>query len=190
MTRPDDILGDGYLGSDDLGDGDLGDGGEAEVALAAGLLDPSDFALLNSIRAYVDEHDPVPDGLVERIQFEITLDALHAEVATLMRLDLAASGVRSAATEAVRTVTFTSESLTTMVTLTPQPGDTVRVDGWAAPGAGIRVELLLAGGPRQTRADDDGRFVFDAVPRGLAKFVLHVPVADDVNTVMSPTIEL
>jgi hypothetical protein len=161
-----------------------------EAELAGQPLDPSDFALLNSLRAYYDENDPVPDGLVERIQFELTLDALHAEVATLMQMDMAGAGVRSAAPEAVRTITFTSESLTTMVTLTPQPDGTIRVDGWAAPGAGIRVELLLSDGPRETRADDDGRFVFEDVPSGLAKFVVHVPHGEEISTVLSPTIEL
>jgi hypothetical protein len=161
-----------------------------EAELAGQPLDPTDFALLNSLRAYYEERDPVPDGLVERIQFELTLDALNAEVATLMQLDLAEAGVRSTATEAVRTITFTSESLTTMVTLTPQPDDTVRVDGWAAPGAGIRVELLLPQGNRETFADEDGRFVFEEVSAGLAKFALYVPRGDGFSTVVSPTIEL
>ena len=51
---------------------------EREAALAAEPLDSTDAALLNSLRAYYDEHDPVPDGLVDRIEFELTLDALHA----------------------------------------------------------------------------------------------------------------
>lgn len=158
-----------------------------EKRLAAELLDPADFAVLNSLRAYYDEHDPVPDGMVERIQFELTLDALHAEVATLTQIDLADAGARSAQTESVRTITFTSESMTTMVTISPEGDDTVRVDGWAAPGDGIRVEVLLADGSRETRADDDGRFVFEGVPVGLAKFALH-PTGG--TTVVSPTIEL
>ena len=41
-----------------------------------------------------------------------------------------------------------------------------------------------------TYADDDGRFVFEAVPRGLAKFALHVPHGKDFSTVLSPAIEL
>lgn len=161
-----------------------------EDQLAAEPLDADDLALLNSLRAYYDEQDPVPDGLVERIQFELTLDALHAEVATLTQLDLSAAGARSAATEAVRTITFTSESMTTMVTITPDGEGSVRVDGWAAPGAGIRVEVLLTDGPRETYADSDGRFVFEEVPTGLAKFALH-PGGDGASaTVVSPTIEL
>ena len=102
----------------------VSDDRELEELLAAEKLDPTDFAILNSLRAFYDENDPVPDGLVERIQFEITLDALHAEVATLTQLDLETSGARSAATESVRTITFTSESLTTMVTLTQQADGT------------------------------------------------------------------
>jgi hypothetical protein len=163
----------------------------AELELAAGLLDPSDAALFNSIRAVYDERDPVPDGLVERIQFELTLDALHTEVATLMQLESATAGVRGgSATESVRTVTFTSDSLTTMVTITPQPDRTVRVDGWAAPGAGVRVELLGSDGSQETTADEDGRFVFEGVQPGLAKFVLYVLKEGGPATVVSPAIEL
>ena len=132
----------------------------------------------------------MPDGLVERIQFELTLDALQAEVATLTQLDLADAGARGSATESVRTITFTSESVTTMVTDHPPGEGPVRVDGWAAPGAGIRVEVLLADGPRETYADEDGRFVFEQVPTGLAKFALHLPAGAESATVVSPTIEL
>jgi hypothetical protein len=163
---------------------------DVEDQLAAEELDPTDFGLLNSLRANFDDRDPVPDGLVERIQFQITLDALNTEVATLTQLDLAAAGARSTTTEAVRTITFTTDSLTTMVTLTPLPDGTVRVDGWAAPGAGLGVELLLADGPRHTYADDDGRFVFESVPSGLAKFALDVRRDSGVSTVLSPAIEL
>jgi hypothetical protein len=162
-----------------------------ELELAREPLDPSDAALFNAIRALYEESDPVPSGLVERIQFQLTLDALQTEVATLMQSEFSTSGVRSgSATEAVRTVTFSSDSLTTMVTITPQPDRSIRIDGWAAPGAGLKVELLLPDGPRQTHADEDGRFVFDSVPPGLAKFVLYVAREHGPATVVSPTIQL
>lgn len=162
-----------------------------ELALAGAPLDADDAALLAALRACYTDSDPVPDGLVERIQFEITLDALHAEVATLTSLDLAAGGARSASTESVRTVTFTAESVTTMVTISPQPDGTVRVDGWVVPGSGLLVEVLLADQARRTRADEDGRFVIEDLPAGLAKFALHTTEADgSPHTVVSPTIEL
>lgn len=164
---------------------------DPELMLAAEQLTEADDALLASIRCLYEETDPVPDGLVERIQFEITLDALHAELATLTQLDLATSGARGASTESVRTVTFTAEAVTTMVTISPQPDGTVRVDGWVAPGAGLLVEVLLADQARRTHADDDGRFVVEDLPAGLAKFALHTTDADGApHQVVSPTIEL
>ena len=163
---------------------------DRETELSNQPLDADDQAILNAVRAMFDETDPVPDGLVERIQFEITLDALHAEVATLTQLDGVGSGARGSSTESVRTVTFTSESLTTTVTVTPQADGTVRVDGWAAPGAGVRVEVHLPSGTEETTADEDGRFVFEHLTPGMAKFALHLSSAGDVSTVLSPTIEL
>ena len=163
-------------------------GAEQEALLAGQPLDADDIALLTQIKACYEAADPVPVGLVERLQFEITLDALHADLATLTQFDLSPAGARST-TEEVRTITFTSESLTTMVTVTPE-GDGVRIDGWAVPGAGITVELLRTGGPLVTQADQDGRFVFEAVPSGLARFSLQVTSGAEVSTVLSPTIEL
>jgi hypothetical protein len=164
---------------------------QLELQLAAEPLTEDDEALLAALRACYDGSDPVPDGLVERIQFEITLDALHAEVATLTSLDLAGSGARSASTESIRTVTFTAETVTTMVTISPQTDGTVRVDGWVAPGAGLLVEVLLADQERRTHADEDGRFVIEGLPAGLAKFALHTTDPDgSPHTVVSPTIEL
>ena len=137
---------------------------------------------------FYEEHDPVPDGLAGRVEFELTLDALQTEAATLTRVDLAGAGAR--APESVRTITFTSDSLTTMITVTPQQAGTVRVDGWAAPGGGVRVELLQPAAASETMADEDGRFVFERVPTGLAKFGLHLPAGDGGATVVSPSVEL
>lgn len=154
-----------------------------------GDVDTVDLAVLNAIRAFYDETDPVPDGLVDRIEFELTLDALHTEVAELMMLQSTA-GVRSASTESVRTVTFTSQSLTTMITITPEREGRVRVDGWLAPPQSIAVEVLLASGSVATTSDEDGRFVLEDVPAGLAKFALTIVTGGDEQTVLSPTIEL
>jgi hypothetical protein len=50
--------------------------------------------------------------------------------------------------------------------------------------------VLLPDGPRNTCADEDGRFVFEGVPCGLAKFALYVPRDSEFSTVLSPSIEL
>jgi hypothetical protein len=156
--------------------------------LAAGEIDDADIRVLQQMAQIHDALDPVPSGLVDRIQFGITLDALHAEIAELQRSgDLA--GVRSEAGTDVQTVTFTSASLSTMVTITPTGQDRVRIDGWVAPGGGVLVELRIVHETLTTTADSDGRFVFDDVPRGLAQFTLRAP-SNAHQPVVTPSIEL
>jgi hypothetical protein len=160
--------------------------------LAAAQLDADDTRLLEQMARLHDTLDPVPDGLVERVQFGITLDALHAEIAELQRAGELA-GLRSDGDVDTSTVTFTSSSLTTMVTITPARAGMVRLDGWVAPGGEVDVELRLVDETRHTRCDADGRFVFTDVPRGLAQFVLRTPRAldeDDDHTVVTPSITL
>jgi len=164
---------------------DRGPGAE-EAAEAAGPVGPDDLALLERLAALWARQDPVPAGLAERVEIALTLDALETEVAALTQVDLAASGSRAGRTESVRTVTFSTESIDVMVTLTDAPDQTVRVDGWVAPAASVRVEVLREGGTVEVTSDEDGRFVVEAVPKGLARFALHPPG----RTVLSPTIEL
>ena len=160
-----------------------------ESALAAGAIDEQDVALLQRVAAAWTAADPVPAGLVERLEFGVTLDALHAEIAQLQRMD-GLVGARSAAGPEVQSVTFTSQHLTTMVTIAPDGPDRVRIDGWIAPGGGVEVELRTTEGRRQARADADGRFVFTDVPHGLAQFVLRAPGDPTPPPVVTPSIDL
>jgi hypothetical protein len=162
--------------------------GHSVDALATGLIDDVDVRLLRRVAAEYELNDPVPDGLVEKLRFGITLDALNAEIAQLERMD-GLVGARGVSDE-VQTITFTSQSLTTMVTISPAGADRVRIDGWIAPGGGVTVELRTATGAFEIRADADGRFVFDDVPRGLAKFVLRAPGGSSETPVVTPSIEL
>jgi hypothetical protein len=154
---------------------------------ADAVLDDVDAAILGRVAELYARVDPVPDDLVARSQFAITLDALHAEIAELQRWDAEALQARAEAPASVETITFSSSTLTTMVTISPVDADTVRVDGWAAPGAGLDVELRLQGETRQTVADEDGRFVFDNVPHGLAQFLLRPA---DAAAVITPSLQL
>jgi hypothetical protein len=158
--------------------------------LAALPLDDTDELLMRQLAAMYDFTDPVPPGLVERLQFGITLDALEAEIAKLQRMDAQLAGARSDGATEVQTVTFTSASLTTMITVTPAGADRVRIEGWAAPGGGLQVELRIIGSKLQTTADDDGRFVFDDVPRGMAQFLLRTPGDTAHPPVITPSMEI
>lgn len=155
---------------------------------AAGDIDEFDLLALHRTRQLFDRLDPVPGDLVNRIQFGLTLDALEAELAELQRSgDLV--GIRSDGDGEVQTVTFTSSSLSTMVSVSAMSADRVRIDGWVAPGGGVEVELRVVGRALSAVADSDGRFVFEDVPRGLAQFVLRTPVTGS-RPVVTPSIEI
>lgn len=164
--------------------------GRPSVAeLAAQPLDEHDLAVLDQIAAAYTAADPVPEGLIDRLQFAITLDALHAEIAQLTRMDDLV-GARAEAASETQTVTFTSQSITTMITITPTGADRVRIDGWAAEGGGIAIELRTVESRLHADADEDGRFVFDDVPRGMAQFVLRPPAESGLSPVVTPAIEI
>ncbi|HZC70511.1 MAG TPA: hypothetical protein VE442_07450 [Jatrophihabitans sp.] len=154
--------------------------------LAAQPIDDTDIAALARIAALYTKLDPVPSKLLDRIAFGITLDALNAELAELERSS-GLVGVRADETSA-DTVTFTSQSLTAMVTITSTSAETARLDGWITPGGVRDVEVRTAGGSMHTAADDDGRFVVEDVTRGLVQFRFGRP--EGGQPVMTPALEI
>ncbi len=163
--------------------------------LERGPIDDRDQVALDALRAVYEQGDPVPPGLIERVKFSITLDNLEAEVARLQRDSVpelvSRSEARSEDALKARTVTFTSDSVTTMVTVTTTDADRVRLDGWASPGAFLDVELRVGETRHHVVADEDGRFVFDAVEHGLAQLVLR-PTEENGgdHPVITPAIEI
>jgi hypothetical protein len=134
-------------------------------------IDGTDLALLEGVRELYTQLDPVPADLVDRVQFALALEELDVEVFRLATADRVPAAVRGA--EETRTITFDSDSLTVMFSVSPSGATTVRLDGWLAPPAAHRVELRTESGPIQTDADEDGRFAVEGVPRGLAQLVVH-----------------
>jgi hypothetical protein len=160
-------------------------------ALAGEPLDDTDRELLAELAALFDRVDPVPPGFVERVGFTLTLAHLEMELARLVRDSIEPVGARGE--DGARTVTFTAESLTVMVTITRVGTGRFRLDGWLAPGGGMHVELRLERGGNDTHADDDGRFEFDRVPAGLAQLVFHPTEGGEarlLTPVVTPAIEL
>ncbi len=160
--------------------------------LEAGIIDDADGRALATLRRIYEVGDPLPTSLLGRVKFAITLDGLEAEVARLQRESLPElAGVRSDDLLRARTVTFTSDTLTTMVTITPVDDDGVRLDGWAAPGAFLDVELRIDDTVLHVAADEDGRFVFERVAHGLAQLVLRQTGREgDGHPVITPAIEI
>jgi hypothetical protein len=157
----------------------------ALTALAAEQIDDVDVVALERIAALYTKLDPVPDNLIDRISFGITLDALHAELANLERSS-GLIGVRADETVS-DTVTFTSESLSAMISVSLTTADTARIDGWISPGGVYVVELRTPDGTLRTESDADGRFVVEDVARGLVQFTFR---AAGGTPVVTPALEI
>lgn len=146
---------------------------------------PDDEALLADLDSLIDECDPVPPGLIERIHFAIALEDLDVEVARWERADSLA-GVRGGDQG---TITFTVSDLTVMINLT-RIGENNRIDGWLVPAGEHSVEVRVAEhGSRETTSDEGGRFVLDGVPRGTTQIIIQLD-GPPARTVVTPTVLL
>lgn len=129
----------------------------------------ADARWLETLRLMWSERDPVPAGLADRVSVALAVADLDAELLELVE-DLAVTGARGE--DRARTVTFSSDTVSVMVTIDDGPRG-ARLDGWIGDGGGLRVELRGPDGSRDTVADEDGRFAFEAVPSGVVRLVLH-----------------
>jgi len=157
--------------------------------------DRMDDAILDGLRDAWSAADPPPADLDARVMFAIDLGDLDIEVARLQQEALVGSGPRTP--ERTRTITFDCDSLSVMVSILPGPTGAagVRVDGWLAPPAPLRVELRTApadpdsaGVSHIVQADEAGRFVFADIPHGLAQLLINGVGGD--RTVVTTSIVL
>jgi hypothetical protein len=162
-------------------------------AVPDGPDDADDAALLADLARLYDAVDPPPPGLAERVAFALELEVgdIGHELALLEQRTHGVGAARSAAP--ARTMTFTSENVTVMITVTAVDAARSRIDGWATPGAGAAVELRTPTGPLRTGADATGRFVLAGVPPGPVQLVLDLPPQADGSAgrrVVTPAVDL
>lgn len=162
-------------------------------------MDRYDLELLSDIIDLHQTVDPMPEMLPDVVLLALGAVDIDGEMARLVEVESGLVGTRGAAVEHARRITFSSDHLTVMVAVEPIGPETVRLDGWAAPGQALRVELRCGGagaddGATQvTHCDDTGRFVFESVPVGPAQIVLHPTEHSDPEVrvpVVTPAIQL
>lgn len=135
-------------------------------------LDRTDYIILADLREMYSRVDPAPANLTERIKFALTVQALQAEVAELTSTELALTRGQPEPDE-TSTVTFSTEAMSIMLTLSASGASTARVDGWLTCGR-ADVELTVGDGKvLHAVADEGGRFVFDDVPPGQARLLVR-----------------
>jgi len=151
---------------------------------AARPLDTTDEALLREVAQLLVDVDPVPEDLVQRIQFSLALDEMYAEVAAITRMPLDAMAVRGETTETrTETLTFSAQRLSAMVTVS-RVGEGVRIDGWVAPAGAIVVRLRMQDDQQETEVDESGRFVFTGLAEGFAQLSFHPQDEQDADAVV------
>jgi hypothetical protein len=165
---------------------------------AGETLDAADEIVLRRLGELFEGADGPPEGFTERMRFAVAARGLADELARMSQpAPVAARGQERPA----RTWTFEAASLTIFVAAEPTRDGGTRVDGWLAPVAPRTVRLRRAavggdrdgvgeggGGYRETVADQQGRFDYPDVPRGLVQIV--VVASDDGPGVVTPTFEL
>jgi len=174
-------------------DDDFPQGLDPAVAAAAEQpLDLLDEAVLHEVAVLLEQVDPVPDDLVERVQFSLALDEVYAEVAHITRLSGDALAVRGEPDSSTRTetLTFSAERLTAMVTVTRAAAEQVRVDGWLAPAAVLRVRVRMQEGVDETVSDESGRFVLEGLPEGFAQLTFEPVDGQAGERVVTPLFQL
>ena len=152
-------------------------------------IDDFDLKALATLRSIWQASDPVPSGLAERAKFAMSVAALEAEVAEITTMTAEAAGVRSTVYDRASTVTFSSEQLSAMITIEVVDNGTARVSGWVTNGP-TRVELRERSRTQETTTDDEGRFTFASVERGLAHLVMRRVDDEGARPVITPAIEI
>lgn len=154
-------------------------------------IDPSaeEAVLLDRLRSTWERRDPVPGDLVDRVLFAVWLEDLDTEVEMLTMTEHAGDLVGVRATETARTVTFSTDDLSILISVSERPEGRRRVDGWVTPRGSGRITLRRTDGTSSaTTVDEDGRFALDDLAAGLVQIVLHR--GDDQPLVAAPPIEL
>jgi hypothetical protein len=142
-------------------------------------MDLSRDGLLALVRDAWESRDPVPEGLVERMQAAVAAEAMLAdadldyELLLLVEQSRELNGARGTAAYTLR---FALEETELLLRASPNDG-AARLDGWLAPPSQMHVraeQVVEAGEGRSFEADSDerGRFEFDDLPPGLYRLWL------------------
>lgn len=147
------------------------------------------------------DRDPMPEGLVERMQAlvaaEVTLALTDLDYELMMLIERSAelAGTRSAGTGTAYTLRFGTGDLDLLVRAGGRNGGGVtRLDGWVVPPADLTVRATRLADAEaelswETVVDAQGRFELSDLPPGLYRLWL-LPHAEDAKPFGTPAFEI
>jgi hypothetical protein len=153
--------------------------------------------VFDELEAMWTQRDPMPKGLVERMQAVVAAEValadtdLDYELMLLIERSTELAGTRGTAT--AYTLRFSADGLDLLVRAGgPSDLGTTRLDGWVVPPAPVTVRATQVGGQElswEVEIDEQGRFEFPELPRGLYRLWLG-PRDDDAKAFGTPAFEI
>ena len=146
------------------------------------------------VRAAYEERDPVPDGLVARMQRAVAAAeaeeglALELELMTLVERSTDLAGARGGASYTLR---FAYDDVDLLLRVAAD-GEHSRVDGWVVPPEPMTVRAVWTvegAGTSATAVSDTGRFELTDLPLGLVRLRLE-PQDGSRAPFATPTFEI
>jgi len=151
----------------------------------------SDTRLLAGVRSYWEARDPVPDGMVARLQAAAALAAsdtdLDLELMLLVERTEELAGARGATTTAY-TLRFAHDGVDLLLRVSTD-GSSARIDGWVVPPAAITVTVLRdADAIASVEVPDSGRFEVPGLDPGMLR--VRLEPADGSTPFITPAFEI
>jgi len=151
----------------------------------------TDDALLAGIRTYWEAADPVPPGMMARLQTAAALAAsdtdLDMELMLLVERSEELAGARGASTTAY-TLRFAHDGVDLLLRISTD-GTSPRIDGWVVPPSPINVVVLRDADVLATfEVGDTGRFELPDLTPGMLR--LRLEPVDGSTPFVTPAFEI
>jgi hypothetical protein len=150
-----------------------------------------DDELLAGVRSYWEAHDPVPAGMVARLQTTAALAAtdldLDLELMLLVERTEELTGARGVSTTAY-TLRYAHEGVDLLLRVSSD-GTAPRIDGWVVPPAPVAVTVLRdADVLASVEVGDTGRFELPDLTPGMLR--LRLDPVDGSTPFITPAFEI
>jgi len=155
------------------------------------MAEMTDDHLLAGVRTYWESHDPVPDGMLARLQTAAALRAsetdLDLELMLLVERTDELAGARGASTTAY-TLRFAHDGVDLLLRVSGD-GTTSRIDGWVVPPSPVTVSVLRDPDVLATlEVGDAGRFEVPDLSPGMLRVRLWP--GDGSTSFVTPAFEI